>query len=89
MRNLCLLQVRATAAEVQDLTSKLDGIYMNTEHEHSQPRLTFSDLEAKEQQITLRTYSRNLERLQEDLLGYCNLTEIILFEGLSKHKTSL
>ena len=74
--NLCLLQVRATAAETQDLTSKIDGIYKNMFPEHSQPRLTFGHLEAKEQQITLRTYSRNLERLQEDLLGYCNLTGI-------------
>ena len=54
----------------------LEGLFKSESYEDSSIQLTFGDLEAKAQQITLRTFSLNVESLQDDLHGYCNLAGI-------------
>ena len=99
IKKLCLLQVGATESETQDITSRLDGLYKTTFPKHSQTRITFGKTEAKEHKLILKAYSKNLEDLQDDLLGYCNLTGIyvrnipdlsaLLFYSTSYRNTSL
>ena len=59
--------MRATLEETKDITSMLDGLFKSKSYENSNIRLTFGDLEAKAQQMTLRIYSvkfaRRLTRL--------------------------